>query len=496
MARRWFSCLLAVAMLAAPCTAWLEGKLPAPSPVLRALLLACDDFVTQPDTTPSSYNNLVAIRRALLYDARGYRSIRVGVNQALDARGFAALADSAFAGAKDQDISLLYLSTHGIQQEGCDDFIALMSDGATERQLTGRELHAALQRIPGKKVVILDACYSGAAIGKGMDKPGVSSVFAGDDFKVLTSAGGLEPSFLWTDGEGTVQGGSFFAQALTEGISAEGRFAADTNRDGLVSLSELYRHQLRSYGASTPQVYPQEDSFALFAYSPGGQGNLRTVTDLLLETPVIRSAEEPLVFSYTLNREARLAYQLVYEAQGAWRFRQPQSIMESGRGDGLVLPGRKEATLRIQPGLGSLSGYLLLMIVTVQEDRARPQACVLMSVQTQAQRQQPVVDSASAFFPGRGEEAPFILRHEGAVAYTARVVNAQGEAVAHLAAGQMSRPIHLVREGTCLYWNGRLADGQPAPEGRYHLEVTLVSGEERYAVTSDWVSLRLEDNPR
>lgn len=465
-------------------------------PSLRALLISSDDFVSQPDTTPSSYNNLIALRQALLYDARGYSRIKVSVNEPLDAAGFAELAQQAFSGAGELDISLLYISTHGILSEDGGDFAALTSDGDTERFFTGADIHEALKAIPGIKLIILDACFSGAAINKGLDRPLAASPFTGPDFKVLTSAGGQEPSFLWTDGAGTVQGGSFFAHALTEGISQEGRYAADSNQDGLITLEELYRHQLLAYGASTPQVYPQNDDFVVFAYrSPYDSLRSRLVTRLALEDPVILEATEPISFSYTLTREARLAYQLVYMAEGNWQFHQPQSIADPGRGDGIVLPGRREVVFQMQEGQADLSGYLLLMLITVFEDRSRPLACVLASVQTQDKDPELQVDSVPGFHPGLGEEAAFILRHKGAVTYSARIENEAGETVRHLAYGEMSRPLHLQAEGSCLYWDGRLQDGSMAPDGKYRLVARARAGETAYVATGDWLRLQAVPGP-
>lgn len=461
------------------------------APMLRALLVGCDDFVTQPDTAPSTLNNIINLRRSLLSDSRAYRAIKVSVNEALDVGSFSALVRQAFAGAAPQDTSLFYLSTHGLKVKGQEDFYALFSDGRKESLVSGAAIHAALSRVPGTKVVILDACYSGAAIRKGMDSPLSFSRFSGPDFKVLTSSGGLEPSFLWTDGAGTVQGGSFFAQALTEGISAEGRYAADFNRDGEITLYELHRHLMKAYGASTPQAYPQQDDFAVFSYEAERPAQrLRAVTGLELESSLILEQSQPIIFSYTLNREARLAYQLIYDHQGGWRFASPQSIPESGRGDGLVLPGRKTAALRLQDGLGELSGYLLLMLITVAEDRSRPQACVLLGVQTQVAAQTALsLESSGSFSPARGEEAAFILRHRGVVRYTAAVLDAQGKPAAYLAYDQMSRPLHLAEEGSGLWWSGHLADGSPAPAGQYRLRLQVDAGRERHEVLGDWFTL-------
>lgn len=480
-----FTLLVSLALVCPPLSKPILA-IPETKPVLRALLVACDDFVTQPDTTPSSFNNVANVRRALLGDKRTYSGIRVSLNQALDRDSFTALAQDAFTGAKENDLSLFYLSTHGIQVEGNADFVALFSDGTNETHLTGQDMYHALKDVPGKKVVILDACYSGAAINKGMDVPYLSSVFSGEDFKVLTSAGGMEPSFLWTNGAGTVQGGSFFSQALIDGISAPGLYAADTNRNGQITLKELYRHQLKAYGASTPQVYPQNDDFVVFEYTPSTlpQAQLRTVTGLEVAASHLLTPDEPILFSYTLNQTSRLAYQLVYESQSTWRFHHPQSIAEEGRGDGIVLPGRKEAALHLKPGSENLSGYLLMLIITVFEDYSRPQACVLLSVQTRQDEPVLSLEYLPEFTPGKGEEAAFTLRHTGVVSYSARVIDSAGEPVATLESGRMSRPLHLQKEGSQLFWDGKTKDGTPALPGEYRLKVTVLSGDNRQVIDS------------
>lgn len=467
--------LLALVLLFQPLSARVEA--PEEAGVLRALLVACDDFVTQPDTAPSSYNNLISLRRALLRDARGYRSIRVSLNQALDGEGFRALAAEAFSGAGPRDMSLVYLSTHGLQSGDGQDFVALMSDGTRECGLSGADIHRALRDIPGVKVLILDACFSGAAIGKGLDAPRVSSPFTGPDFKVLTSAGGDEPSFLWTDGEGTVRGGSYFAQALTEGLNAFGGLAADANGDGAVTLAELHAHQLRAYGASTPQLYPEGDATPLFVASHTDPGVPRPLTRLEFASRVLKEEGESLDFSYTLHEPSRLAYQLVYELDGAWRFGVPQNISEEG-----VLPaGRRQVSLRILKGMEGLSGYLLLFIVAVDEDRAWPLSCVLLSVQTKRLDPALSLAAAPAFRPGAGEEASFVIRHTGAVSLTARIVDPEGRQVRALLRDETSRPMHLNREGSTLCWNGKTDAGEPASPGVYLLEVSATAGGLRYA---------------
>ena len=343
-------------------------------PALRALLISCDRFVTMPETTPSSYNNVVGLRRALLEDGRGYHAMRAVADRTLDAGEFARLARETLGEAREGDISLIYFSSHGLltPQEGRVNFALLFSDGERETLLDSRAIYEGLKDIRGLKVLILDACFSGAAIHKGDEGLAVASLFSGPDFKVLTSAGAREPSFLWTDPQGTLRGGSYFAQALVKGISARGGFAADSNRDGTVTLAELLRHQRLYYGASSPQLYPEGDPLPVFTYDRAQPAEIPgAVSDLSIENPLLGPGEEEIAFSYTLNQPARVAYQLIYERQNSWRFDAPQSIAEPGGEGGLIAPGRKEARLRLAQEGPPLSGYLLMLMITV-EDRACP----------------------------------------------------------------------------------------------------------------------------
>lgn len=466
---------------------------PPKAPVLRALMVVCDEFSTQPDTAPSSYNNAVRLRRALLRDARGYQRIRVAHNQALTAQAFAALVQEAFMDAGPQDQSLVYIATHGLLEKGAsgDEFAALFSNGEEEHLVRDWQIRDALKQVPGQVVLLLDACFSGAAIRKGMDQPLTNSPFTGTGIKVLTSAGGHEPSFLWTDGLGRSQGGSYFAEALIDGISFRGQFQADENRDGLITFSELFSHQRRHYGASTPMVYPENDSSVLFAYHPQQKdGDIKPITRLDFDTRVIEHAQDEVRFSYTLHQAERLAYQLVYMQEGVWRFHQPQSITVSGGEDGLLPPGRKEEVLRLLPSQEQTAGYLLLFLLTVVEDRSFPQACVLLSALPALNKETLRLESLPSFSPGQGEEAAFLLRHEGALMISAQVQNEQGEALLQTMYQEQSRPLHLSQEGTPLYWNGRLENGDLAPKGAYRLEVVVSAGGSQERLLSDWVELK------
>ncbi|MDD4080594.1 MAG: caspase family protein [Eubacteriales bacterium] len=479
MRARWLLLFLCLCVAALPLSHAAGGTVEAGS-ALRALLISSDRFVTMPETTPSSFNNVVNLRRALLEDARGYRAIRATANQALDAGEFAALAREALGEAREGDISLIYLSSHGLLtlKEGRMNFALLLSDGVRETTLDTRAIYEGLKDIKGIKVLILDACYSGAAIHKGDEALAVASLFTGDDFKVLTSTGAREPSILWTGPKGTLSGGSYFAQAMVQGLGAQGSFAADANRDGVVTLAELLRHQRLYYGASSPQLYPEGDPLPVFTYTAEQmEGDAGVITDLVLNNPLLGQEEQEVRFSYTLNQPARVAYQLVYQRQESWRFDVPQSIAQPGENGGLAAPGRKEAALRLAGSGAFLSGYLLMLLITVEEDRAFPQALPVLAVRQGGEDPGLKVNASPAFAPSRGEEAAFFIQHDGPLALTAVIRDKAENLVAALLADSPTRPLHLVPEGTTVYWNGLTRIGEPAPPGEYTLHVSaLVSG--------------------
>ncbi len=340
-------------------------------------------------------------------------------------------------------------------------------------------------------MLILDACFSGAAIHKGDEGLAVASLFSGDDFKVLTSAGAREPSFLWTDSLGSLRGGSYFAQALVLGIGTQGGFAADADRDGIVTLAELLRHQRLYYGASSPQLYPEGDPLPLFAYDKAQlSGTPGAITDLSVGNPLLEAGEgAEITFSYTLNQPARVAYQLIYQRQESWRFEAPQSIAEPVGEDGLVSPGRKEARLRLAEGSVPLAGYLLMLVITVEEDRALPQACPILAVRRAGGALNLAVTASPFFVPRRGEEAAFFIRHDGPCALTAVVRDEEGSPIATLMADSPTRPLHLTPEGTTLYWNGRDEAGELARGGRYFLHVSATIEEAAHTAVSGPVVL-------
>lgn len=237
----------------------------------RALLIGVDDFVTQPSAYPSSTNNVYAMQEMFQSAATPLEKIMVPAEPVSSVEQLTELIRRVFGGAEAGDVSYLYISTHGLYdpENGVEPAL-LLSDGETENRLTPKALEAAFDGISGTKVLILDACNSGAFIGKGMTEWDEPPCFLGDDFKVITSSGAREESWYWSAGEDEPQndrqGAFYFTQALCDALSAACGYPADQNHDGSITLKELYDYLLLNHAASTPQVYPQNDDFVVFRY--------------------------------------------------------------------------------------------------------------------------------------------------------------------------------------------------------------------------------------
>ena len=210
----------------------------------RALLIGCDRFLSQPDTTPSSANNVRQMEAAFSSGAMDMDVLLTQPEGLASTGDLAAMILDAFSRADSDDVSYFYLSTHGIWEEGMSSgsMTLLLSDGERESAVSAYMLRTMFDQIQGKKVLIIDACRSGAMLGKGVQER-LTNVFAGEDYMVVCSSGGAEESWFWSgdiDGE-ELTGAGYFSEALVRAISAKGGYGADDNRDGAVTLTELKR---------------------------------------------------------------------------------------------------------------------------------------------------------------------------------------------------------------------------------------------------------------
>ena len=470
--------------------------------VNRALLVGCDRFLSQPDTTPSSANNVQRMAETL---SGGTMTLELLLTQP---EGVGSLGDlaglvlDAFDGADGDDVSIFYISTHGLWQEGMGSsgMTLLLSDGLREVGVTAIQLRTLFDQIPGKKVLILDACHAGAMIGKGVDEQLVN-VFAGPDYVVICSSGGAEESWYWSgeiDGE-QLAGAGYFSGALVRAMSARGGFCADDNRDGVITLTELKRCLLDTHGASVVRTYPEESEFPVFTYDAGqytGRSREALVEGVSFESDVLSPQEPTVAFTFNVVSSVQVAYQIVYHRQGRWDFDGAQLIYDNNGDYGawaipgrLLSPGLKQRTIGVSRAQAEDSGYVLLQLLTI--DRGVPEVVCSRVLCVPPEMGDPClsVDAPSAFCPDGNEELSFIVRHEVPCEMTVTIIDADGKTVRRLSSRQSSRPEMLTPAGTSFTWDGMDSDGLRVPDGAYRIKVRVWVGEERYEFVSGPVLL-------
>ncbi|MDO4484753.1 MAG: caspase family protein [Clostridia bacterium] len=107
----------------------------AQTPVIRAVLIGCDTFVTMQNTAPSSENNVDNMAELLCGGTVMPEVLITRKNEIASTEAFAQLVSMAFAEAQPGDISCLYISTHGVRTES-GGFGLMLSDGTAEALLT------------------------------------------------------------------------------------------------------------------------------------------------------------------------------------------------------------------------------------------------------------------------------------------------------------------------------------------------------------------------
>lgn len=200
---------------------------------------------------------------------------------------------ATFAEADSDDVSLFYYSGHG-----CEGLPYLDPDhgalvGVDGSLLTTNELAEELSKVPGKVIVILDSCFSGAAIAKSKSKSQsdlslqifnqqIIDTFASYDkvipvngqlpksgelcknkFVVLTASSFLELSYSV---DGDVYSYGDFTYTLLHGLGCSyphgsytaGYMSADTNNNSRVTLGEAWSYVRDNTDKQTCQMYGSE----------------------------------------------------------------------------------------------------------------------------------------------------------------------------------------------------------------------------------------------
>ncbi|MCR4621516.1 MAG: caspase family protein [Clostridiales bacterium] len=180
-----------------------------------------------------------------------------------------------FAYAGEDDVSLIYLTAHG----GKDNDTVYIELAGGDR-LTPAALESVTRDIPGRVILFIDCCFSGG-FAEGPDASGwfMPSCFNSTKYLLLTSSSWDEESYRVTEGvlsEDTVS--TAFARSVCEGMGWDMMqdracdLLADFNRDGRVTLFELYAYARTRVGfylyanpahMQTVSLYPNPAHFIL-----------------------------------------------------------------------------------------------------------------------------------------------------------------------------------------------------------------------------------------
>ncbi len=475
----------------------------------RALLIGCDHFLSMEDTWPASANNVRMMATALTGGSRQFARMTALPEGIATEEEFTAFFKATFAETADEDVSYLYVSTHGLWEEekGAKGFSLLLSDGETETALQAERLRDLLLGIRGQKILILDTCHSGAVIGKGASIP-CENLFAGEDVMVICSSGAAEESWFWASGMDDghdIVGSGYFSGVFSRGISTSGGFGADSNRDGEITLREIQSFLLRSHGASTVRVYPEDSDAVIFAYNPARLRQLRytQVHAISFEEGALSIAYPSISLSFTVLQPVRIGYLLVYQKDGRWDYANPEFFYDSGDSENLpgqlpgsLEPGWKERTITLHTADDDYGeGYVLLHMLVMTESAVTVAASTVLCVPPSEGNPELSVRTDEAFSPAEGEECGILIEHSLPCELTVTVLDEDGNTVRRLVSRDPTRPEQLFPNASAYAWSGKRQDGSLAEPGTYTVRVTALVGDTLWYAEDATVRIEAEPAP-
>lgn len=340
----------------------------------RCLLVGCDRFVSMPATTPAGANNTAAMEEMLRDFLPGPFSVRRSVNGPGTAEGLEDLLQQTFGEATDADTSLIYFSTHGIlfSEDGRRHMALLLSDGEQEERLEPDRLRKMLDRIPGKKILILDTCHSGAVIGAGAED--FVNYFRGLNYSVLVSCGADEDSWFWSAEADAYTGTGYFTAALENALRASDPEQIDPDGSGSVTLAEVTERLREIHGASTVYCWPEQGRTPLF-YLPEDRKPGDRLRGLAFGEPEQDGDALVLPVHFRAETSVKLMYQLVPKNNGQWDFANAVKLPDRERTGvvrGLISPGEKDRKIRLTRQSVGSEGEALLQIISYRGEEMTP----------------------------------------------------------------------------------------------------------------------------
>ena len=471
--RLYAALLLAAALFALPVGALASA---------RALLVACSDFASQPDLGSAVSGNIHMIASALISSDMkpGDLSIEDGTIGTPDELRAAVL--DAFKTADETDLSILYICTHGLLSSSDDGGIYLiLGDGENEQPISASQLFDTIRNIQGEKLLILDACFSGALIGRGTPQQ-AETLPLDPSIHVLTSATGFESSWYYDSKHLSTGAVSYFASALSSGLGLYGLPEADLDGDSAVTLAEIHSYLSIAVPSSSSQlISANADAVQL----PVARTAMLTkpLTGFSYGASLLLSSDPVLDFSFTVSKDnTGVQYRLIEYAEGKWDWENAVTFLDSGEGeDGMLSAGRKTRTLALEEVLPDDSGYLMLQIFSISSGEIILCSERLIGVQPANSSTAPILSCPDVF--SMTGELPIDIELSVPAELTVTVYDQKGDPVRRIAAGRMTRP--APGSITRLYWDGRNDQGKPVSAGSYVITCeTRIGGVRKKAAAS------------
>lgn len=274
---------------------WIEENGYTRSRKYYALLIG-QEYTGMNEYLPGCFRDVDSMQ-AMLQTMKG-TDYRVTVCKDLTSSGITSAVASAFSQAGDNDVCLFYYSGHGVYSTHAAYLGALM--GVDWNPVTMSRLKTELDKTTADKIIILDSCYSGAAIADPVTmtlrgeaaQPSLDRVnsaiisafsmvpraaFSTGGYYVMTAA-------RWDENSAsmgmTINGVTTYFGAFTYGVlygsgydevaaAAIGSLPADQDGNGVITLAEsyayAYAHALTYNSAQHAQCYPADSNYALWA---------------------------------------------------------------------------------------------------------------------------------------------------------------------------------------------------------------------------------------
>lgn len=453
-------------------SAFAQGK-------THALLVSCSDFISQPDLGAAISGNLHMVGSALISSDVPLGSLSIEDGTIGSAAALKQAIDDAFSASTEEDLSILYLCTHGVLSSSDDNQVyLLLGDGQSESALSAQQLYDFIAPIQGEKLLILDACFSGALIGRG--QPGhdhmsashehsfLSPFLMDSSIHVLTSANGYESSWYY-DSENLATGAvSYFASALSSGLGLYGSPEADVNGDGTVTLDELHRHLSVAVPSSSSQILStRAHSLALPTSSSAMLS--RPLTGFSYGPSLLYASDPTLDFSFTVSKEhTAIQYRLIDFTDGGWDWQNARTFLDAGDlDDGTLTPGRKNRSLSLDGLALDEGGYMMLQVFSVSSGELLLCSERLIAVQSANNDVQLSLSCPDHFDDPGMREMTLDVHLSVPAEISVSIYDESGTSVRRLAASQLTRPSS--GSITHLYWDGRDDNGMPVAAGTYTL---------------------------